>query len=86
MQQKTIEMKKLALFASALALVAFTACNNDSAADEAKEEVEEVYEEAKDEMEDAAEEVEEGAEEVKEEVEGAVEPEAHSDHSDEAAH
>jgi hypothetical protein len=85
--QKTLKMKKLAFFASALALVAVTACNNDSKTEEVKEEVQEVFEEATEEMEEAAEEVEETIEEVTEETEEVIE-EDHSDHdhSEEEAH
>lgn len=87
-EQKSLKMKKLAFFASALALVAVTACNNDSKTEEVKEEVQEVFEEAKEEMEEAAVEVEEAVTEETEEVIEEVTEEDHSghDHSEEEAH
>lgn len=72
-------MKKVSLFAAAIAMTAMVACNNGETAEAAVEEtnVEEVVEEAaqatEEVVEEATEEVEAAAEEVSEEADNAME-------------
>lgn len=84
------KMKKVYMFAVALATVGFTACGSGSnehaqpeAAEEVQEQVEEAAEDAGEAMEDAGEAVEDAAEDVSEEVEETTEEvkeEAHEEH------